>query len=264
MSAIKSNPREIEATLIIKSENPKAIISKIAHLDLTGDYRLLHQSPKEIHDFYFDTQSHDLGSKGVALRLRNVGETYWITLKGPVKVTTWGSKERLEIENAWSYDALDNVLEELRVRGVKIQEQYSKCVYPPDTMKSLGLLLIQNREDHRQIRNIVHTGQENAILAEMAIDSVIYHFDIRDIHHYEVEIELKPEGEFSLIKNVLESLIAAFNPHLRKWGHGKLTTGKVIERMLKEGALDGFINPDNTLKPSAYNLINYYITQSTN
>ena len=259
---METNSREIEATLIIWSDDPQAVVSKIAGFTSIGSYQLLPQDSRMIHDLYLGMPDHALQPRGLALRIREIGAMRWITLKGTAWPTGWGAVERLEIEAPWSRDALNRVLKELADRGIKTPQppQNLNCVHPLDVMANLGLKVIQDRENYRQVRNIVHADEKNGpILAEMVIDSVIYHFSGREIHHYEVEIEAKEEEDPAVFNSVIESLIAMCRPALRRWYYGKLTIGRVIENMLREGTLEGLINDNNSLKPIAYRLISYQL-----
>ena len=57
-------------------------------------------------------------------------------------------------------------------------------------MKWIGLNLIQDRKAHRQARDIV-SQQDGPVLAESAINSVVYCLGDREVCHYEVEVEAK-------------------------------------------------------------------------
>ncbi len=257
--------REIEAALIIWSEEPQIVASQIAGLAAIGNYRLLPQDPQIIHDLYLDTPDRALQTQELALRVREIGTMRWVTLKGPSQPTDWeGGVERLEIEVLWSKDALTRVVKELVNRGIKIlpQRQDLDDVHPLDVMASLGLEPIQDRESHRRVRNIVKGEANDSVLAELAIDSVVYHFGGQEIRHHEVEVEAKEGGNSAVIKTVVESLVAMYGPALRRWGHSKLATGKAIERMLSEGALEGLLDINNNLKPVAYDRIDDYLKGS--
>ena len=263
-----SNPRplrEIESTLIIWSEAPQIVARQIAGLTSVGDYRLLPQAPQMIRDLYLDMPDHALETRELALRVREIGTTRWVALKGRSQPTDWeGSVERLEIEALWSQDALTRVVEELVDRGIRILLQRQDFDYadPLDVMTSLGLEPVQDRESHRTVRNIVKGEASDSVLAELAIDSVVYHFSDWEIYHHEVEIEAKEWRSSAVIKPVIESLAAMYGPALRRWGHSKLATGKAIEQMLGEGVLEGLLDINNNLKPVAYDRIDDYLKRS--
>jgi inorganic triphosphatase YgiF len=256
--------REAESTLVILSEAPEAVAGEIAALTSIRDYRLLPQDPMMIHDFYLGISGNTQGRPGPALRIREVGATHLITLKGQIRPTDWGGIERLEIELPWSRDALDIVSRKLIDMGLQMPEQRPDFDpnYPLSFMANLGLQVVQDRETHRQVRDIVPDG-ECIALAEMAIDSVVYHFTGQDIRHYEVEIEAKEEANPEAIKAMIEGLIEIFGPAVRRWNCGKLTTGNAVENMLSKGILEGLIDSKNNLKPVAYKLIAYYIRRGS-
>lgn len=260
---MRSNPREIEATLLIWSETPQVIVGQIARLTSIGNYRLLHQDSKTIYDFYFDTPDHALQTQKLALRVREIDTTRWITLKGPSRpVGRWGGVERLEIEAPWSQDALTRVVKELMDREIEVLQQRQKFDYahPLNVMSSLELEVIQRRECQRKVRNIVHTGEESGpVLAELAIDSVVYHFSNHQVRHHEVEIEAKWEDGSTVIKIVIERLGEMCQQALRRWEYGKLATGKAIEKLLSEEALEGLLDSNNNLKPIAYDKVDDYL-----
>ena len=255
--------REAESTLVILSEAPGSVAGKIADLTSVKGYRLLPQSPMMIHDLYLGISGSAPGRPGPALRLREVGETYLITMKGPNRPTDWGGIERLEIELPWSSDTLDIVLSKLIDMELQMPEQRPDFDpdHPLNVMAGLGLRVIQDRETQRQVRDIV-PDDDCIALAEMAIDSVVYHFTGQDIRHYEVEIEAKEEADSTAIKTVIEGLIEIYGPAVRRWNRGKLTTGIAVEEMLSKGILQGLIDSKNNLKSVAYKLIAYYIRRN--
>lgn len=264
---MRSNSREIEATLIIWSETPQVIAEQIARLNSIGNYRLLPQDSKTIHDLYLDTPDHALQNQKLALRVREIGATRWITLKGPSRpIGEWGGVERLEIEASWSQDALTRVVKEFMDRGIEVlqQRQEFDYVHPLDVMSSLGLEVVQRRECQRKVRNIVHAGKESGpVLAELAIDSVVYHFSDHQVCHHEVEIEAKWEDGPTVIKIVIERLDKMYRRALRRWDYGKLATGKAIEKLLSEEALEGLLNSNNNLKPIAYDKVDDYLKRGS-
>lgn len=255
---------EIEVTFIIWLENARGVARQIADLTRIGNYQLLPQDSKSIHDLYFDSPDRNLRNKKLALRVREIDATRWITLKGPSQPTGWGGVERLEIEAPWSLDALNRVLKELTARRVKLpgQNQELDSIHPLDVMTSLGLKVVQDRKTHRRVRNIV-TIEGGPLLAELAIDSVVYHFRDQEIYHHEVEIEAKVRDGSTVLKAVIGSLGGMYGPVLRRWDHSKLATGMAIERLLSEVGPQGLLDIDNHLKPAAYDKIHDWLKRSS-
>lgn len=249
------SPQEVEASLIIKSENPRKVAGQIADLTSINNYRLLPQDSKTIHDFYFDKPNRALQTKKFALRIRTIGTSHWITLKGPSQPSNCGGVKRLEIEESWSKDTLTKVFNELESKGIQMPQirQDLDYIHPLNAMSGLGFEIVQKRESHRKIRNIV--GEKNyPTLAEMAIDSTVYHFSNQNICHYEVEIEAKV-GDSLVLEIIIKRLEKIYGPELQRWDYGKLATGKAIEKLLNEGGLEGMLDGNNNLKPAVYNKI---------
>jgi hypothetical protein len=249
---------EMEATLIICSENPEEVVQRIAELSSINDYRIIPQQTKKIHDTYFDNPDFALNAAKMALRIREFGETRLITLKGPSQLTDWGAVERLEVEQQWGQDALMAIIEELGNKKIHLPgvPQDFNVTNPLAAMTHMGLKVIQNRHTQRQIRNIVFANNDDSpVLAELAIDSVVYDFDNQKLRHYEVEIEAKMQDGANVLKPVIEELDKTFEPILRVWGYSKLATGKAINELLIRGDLEDFFDSSNNLKPGAYDKI---------
>ena len=264
---MRLNSQEVEATLVICSERPRVIESQISDLPMIGNYRLLPRDTKEIHDLYFDTIDHALKTQNLALRIRKIGATRWITMKGHSQPTGFeGLVDRSEIEVRWSQSSLRRVIQELEDRRIGISHRGRDFDYahPLEVLQSYGLKIIQDRKSHRKIRNIVKMEERDLILAELAIDFVIYRFNSQEIRHHEVEIEVKQKSGFKGIKTIIEHLISMYHPSLRRWGHSKLATGKAVEEMMYVGELEGLLDTDKHLKPAAYDKIDEYLKYRIN
>ena len=261
----EQNEREIETTLIISSNNPKKEVLQIAGLKRIAKYQLIPLDSQMIHDYYFDTTDHALQSQELALRLREIGASRWITLKGRSKLDAQRiSVERLEIEVELSKNALARIIRELTDRRINIQQQsdYFDNQHILNVFINLGLEIIQDRETLREVRNIVAMNEQTGqVLAVLAVDSVVYHFSGQEICHHELEIEAKTEDGHKALKILAEKLIERYKSTLRMWEHSKLATGKAIEKMQSDGALEGLFDVSNNLKPSAYDRIDHYIKQ---
>ncbi len=258
---------EIEATLIICSKDPQGIAKQIADLTSIRTYRLLPQDSKTIHDLYFDTPELALKARNLSLRIREIGKKSWVTLKGQSQRTGCGTVKRMEIEEPWSESALTRIVRELTDSNIQIPYKFNDLHRdnPLDFMLSIGLELLQERETQRELRNIIRSETRSLILAEMAIDSVAYNLKELPVWHYEVEIEAKVREEASqVLQTVIENLIAMFGAMLRSWDHSKLATGKAIEKLLAEGALEGLIDVHNNLEPVAYDKIDEYLKRRKN
>ncbi len=211
------------------------------------------------------TRVHKLQTERLALRLREIDASWWITLKGRSQPTEGGVTKQFEVEVRWSREALNNLISELTERGVQILQKHEGFddANPLDVMRGRGMEVIQDRKTNRQVRRIVPMGEnDTSVLAELAIDSVAYYFHDQEVCHHEVEIEAKAVKGSTILNVLVESLIATLGTALRSWSHSKLTTGKAIQNLLHEGALEGMLDNHNNLIPVAYDKIEAFLRSS--
>lgn len=248
--------REAEAALVIVADAAESVADRISRLTVLAGYHLVPRGTRHIHDVYFDAPDGALQAQRVALRIRELDGAAWVTLKGPSQPIDWGGKERLEIELPWSQDAAKRILAELAGRRFTLpaRDQRFDASRPVQTMLALGLHAIQDRQVRRRARDVV-VQRRPLVLAELAIDSVTYQFGDRQIHHCEVEVETKSRDGSRAGRAVVEGLLSAHGSALRSWPYGKLATGKAIERLLREGILEGLLDDGDSLKPAAYDRI---------
>lgn len=247
--------RERETVLVVGSDAPEGVVRHIAGLTSIGNYRLLPRPSRSIHDLYYDAP--------IGFRLRQCNGKFWLCLKGPSRRTAGGGVERREMEVRWSKSGLATISTELKNRGIDLglpaEVNYDR---PFAVLKRLGLKVIQDRENRRIIRNIVRAGdKKRSVRAELAIDSVVYHFSKQNVRLYEVEIESKSKAGTAVATAVAKTLVKRFRPLLRPWPHGKLVTGLAIERLLAAGALEGLVDAGGTLLPAAWDKIKTQFSQ---
>ena len=262
MTFHESSPNiEAEATLLIRAEDAEAVAGRIAAMTLIAGFALVPREQQDIFDVYLDTANGSLQSQTVALRVRRVNGNRLVTLKGPARAMEWGGVERLEIEMPWSEGALERISGALRERGVTLADGDMRfdAVDALATLASAGLHPIQVRETARTVRDVV---EGDTVLAELAVDATVYHIGDRRVRHHEVEVEAKAEGAGEAIGAVIDGLVTEFGAVLRPWAHGKLQTGKAIEMLQADGALEGFLSEDNRLAPGAYDAIDALLSRN--
>ncbi|HZD12347.1 MAG TPA: CYTH domain-containing protein [Candidatus Binatus sp.] len=249
--------REVESILVILSDHPEEVARKIADKTSVGDFRLVAEKTKLLHDTYFDTSDRFLSRRKMNLRIRAESMNRWITMKTHPRRTLWGGMVRAEMEVPWSPETLEKVVLELKIpTQPAISGQGTNQSDPVEVLKSKGLVAIQHRETQRDVRNVTASADNSPILAEMDVDSVLYDFDNQKIRLYEVEVESKSEKGQGVVKSITKSLKGEYGPLLRSWRHGKLATGTAIARLLKAGQLQSLIDADNRLRPAAYDRLN--------
>ncbi len=252
-----SEPRaELEIILMIVSGDPGSTVRKVSSLTSVGDYGLIAQPARTLHDIYVDTPDRSLGRKRINLRVRGSEGQYWLTMKVSPGLFSRNRHEREELEIPWSEASLSQINGELDGKGVKLRLPAPgvEKLPPVGVMQSMGLQILQDRETEREARNIIEPQASSEILAELDIDSVLYHLEGQDVRLFELEIEAKSLKGKRVLGDVKKSLWGMFPSELRSWRFGKLVTGKKIERAWQAGRLQGFL-AGTTLKPSAYDMI---------
>src|SRR5438552_258013 len=236
---------EKEIVLIVKSTDPKATIQRVSTLHSLNGYSLRPAGSFRFHDIYFETASGSLGRKRINLRIRK-GEVAWlITMKRSPGLLQWKRNERAELELAWSHESMDRILAELSAKGIRLSaHQHLDIADPVETMKSIGLQILQDRETERHTKYVTSTLDAGAELAELATDCVTYHFQHRNVRLCELEVEAKGSGNDKVLSDMKTGLLNAFGSELIPWKWGKLITGKIIERLLKAGTLENLIEND--------------------
>ncbi len=260
--------REIESILLILSDHPEEIVRKIAEKTSVGDYRLVGATTKLLSDTYFDTPNHFLSHRKLNLRIRTDNQDRWITMKTHPRRTLWGGMVRAEMEVPWSPETVEKVVSELKLPPQSSSPSSQTTTFDPiELLKTKGLVPIQHRETHRQVRNVTSGPDGSPTLAELDVDSVLYDFDHQKIRLFEVEVESKSEkgqnvvksvtksGQ-NVVKSVTKSLKGEYGAILRSWRHGKLATGTGIAKLLKSGELRPLIDAENRLLPAAYDRLN--------
>src|SRR5215471_2252235 len=104
---------ELELILLIVSADPDATISRLTRIESIGPYKITTKPTLSLHDIYLDTESHSLDRKRINLRIRGIGDTYWITMKVRPRLISMKRHERQELEIPWSADSLKRIIGEL-------------------------------------------------------------------------------------------------------------------------------------------------------
>lgn len=254
---VSSRPREVEGTLLVSAESPSSIQRQLATLRSIGRYTLLPEEPRRIQDVYLDIIDRLLERQRIGLRLRSSKDSVLLTLKTDSRNTDTAS-DRMEIEVAWSRDALVDVLGQLAQCGISVPS-------PPDAIEDrealavlaeLGFEPVQARDLLRVPRSVVLSTRSTEPLAEMAIDAVTYRFHDTSVRLYEVEVETKGHGGLEIVEEITTALLAAFPTDLRRWRHGKFPTGIALRDLLSSGDLAGLLDSSGLLYQSAYEVVN--------
>ena len=227
---------EIESTFVVLSRDYNRVYNLISECIFNNGY-VIEKKEVQISDVYFDTKDEILKNKEIALRIRTINNKISkITLKMPGKVTE-NYSERVELEENWSKDSLNQILSRLNsslYRDINSTSlKYNED--PKVSLLNLGFKIIQNRETNRIVINAVDKNTKGAAF-EFALDTTTYIFDSNRIGIRELEIESKKHGNNLKLNNIVNYL-KVNKPLLKIWPHSKLLTGKVIEILLNNKKL---------------------------
>jgi len=253
---------ELETTLLVDCDHPETVMKTLAARNTIGPYETIAKGAILMHDQYFDTEKQSLSKGGIALRVRKIGPTRLVCIKGRERLHEWGGIERLEIEKDWSVQALKKILPCLGKICLKVDENAFCEDDPGETLNRMGLKCIQGRETNRIIVGIGHPQMSsNTHFAEMALDRVCYRFGRRSFLHHEVEIEAKALKCDNHLKTVVALLNNDFPGKFKRWDHNKLITGYAIEMLLEKGTLPADSSEPEVLGHNEYLKIEAIINQ---
>lgn len=161
------------------------------------------------------------------LRIRDEDGNHSVTWKRGRGLLAWRRNERRELDLPWSRESLTRVISELERSGIMLQQpDHFDLSRPVEAMKTTSLRVLHDRGTNRVVRNVARSTVDSEVLAELAIDSVVYHFESRGIELYELEVEAKAKEGRKILEDVKDGLLDLFGGELQPWRWGKLVTGK--------------------------------------
>jgi hypothetical protein len=253
---MSAEPLEYEITLVVLDQPADRVAVAVEGLDAIAGFVLVPGPVLAMVDRYFDTEDAALSVRGMGLRVRHVGASAVLTLKGPSrKGTHAGAVERREIEGPWGREILTRIVGTLEREGVSLP----LCENPPyddpvQALQGCGLKIVQHREGSRTVRKVA-TTTDGTELAELVVDRVIYRFSGAVVRHTEIEIECTHPDGMEAAHRVSEGLLDRYSEDLAPWNHGKLATGSAVEILLRSGNLQGRLTRDGHLMRGAYPFI---------
>ncbi len=252
--------RETEVTMIICSDTPQAVLEQIGELQYIGNYRLSPQGIKTIRDCYLDTPDGALAARRLALRIRDMGGQEWLTVKGAATIRAHHAIERLEIESPWPSAAARDMLVELRLSGIKLPgiAAVENEMTALASMTTLGFVRVEEHTTQRDLRNVfLRDTAGRHLVAELAIDSVVYRLENAEYRHRELEIESKDGENTNTLGSLSHAFVTQYSPALRIWYHSKLATALALRTLIEKDA--AFKRPGD-LSPLAYDRIDAYLS----
>jgi CYTH domain len=268
---VSGQPREVEGVLLVRADDQEAAGRRVAGLETVDRFDLRPRPPQRIRDVYVDTADGVLAAARLAFRVRELDGRPLLTLKA-APVRTGLAAERLELEAPWSPEALKAVLEELGRRGVELSDPGPDgpgagepgAGEPLAGLAALGLHPTQRRETTRTPRDVLDREHPDAgPVAELIIDDVTFLLPGGRARLLEVEVEAKAPGRLETVQALLGALAAALPDDLRPWPHGKLGTGRAVERLLAAGELEGLLGPDGRVRPAAHDRLAEFLVENS-
>jgi hypothetical protein len=178
-----------------------------------------------------------------------------ISTKSDVRRIRGNIIRRREIELQWSYESIRLLAKNLKLAPPKLSVSQFQRIPASRTLATMGLEIIQERRTRREARDVVRKGKTpGLVLAELAIDRVIYTFKDTKLGLSEVEVEAKSSRSLTTVRDIAKALVSKYQPVLQQWFHGKFVTGLALQKLLETKALQNYlVNCD--LKPEAFELI---------
>lgn len=169
-----------------------ADLDLVAGLTRLGPYTLRHAPAPEIQqNTYFDTADGRLARSRHGLRLRRVGDTSRITLKGPAEILADGLSRRVEYEFPGDHPDPQR--------------------WPAGPARELGQELVGGQPLYPTVqiatnRRIAHVERDGAPIAEIALDRGTIYAGERAAPICELEIELSGAGTLADIDQIAAAL----------------------------------------------------------
>lgn len=187
---------EIEAKYIIPSET---VFQQLQLLDTLGEFRLQEARVAELHDTYLDTADRAVWRAGYALRRRENGGAFVMTLKaleggtGPVK-----RREELEIA---------------------LPQPAPPALWPPSAARERLLALIGEQAILLPLFDLRQTRHERTVVAGeravsvLSLDAVTLVGEDRSAQFFILEAELLPDGAENDLAAIMEVLQQTWGLH---------------------------------------------------
>jgi len=246
-------PVERETKLVILGDEPGAVMEEIASKKSLGTYRLKRNRTQSLKDTYYDTTDRSLSTRGIALRIRQVGKGVIFCIKQDERSDESGVKLRDEIELSWSQDNREEIISHLEGISLPAGGRNPAQETPDKFLKDMGLSVIHKRETRRITLNAAADIEHGeGIIAEIALDATCYFINECRVLHHEIEVEAKGGDSDMHIVYLTDFLRKAYGVRLMPWDHNKLLTGLALERLFAEGKLTAMPGKTMYLNRSYY------------
>jgi len=233
-------PHEIESRLVIASDDPSDVASRVRAAPSPPDYQVTDTGAVRIEDRYYEvtgTNAEPTGALprwGGTLRLRTQDGSLLITLKGPPSaIDVAGGSTRTEIELPWSAGALTDVLDSLRDEGIIGDHVRTTDATDPDTaLRACGFVPLIASTTDRSTFAVRNSQPNDQPIGEIAVDRVAFDIAGRTLRLHVVEVEATGNGTADVVRDVTHALTESFGTTLRPWPANKVRTALLLRSMI--------------------------------
>jgi inorganic triphosphatase YgiF len=217
--------REVEAKLIARDAT---LLDAVAALGAIGGYELRPAGAHALPDRQFDTPDRTLGSRRLALRIREQDGQALFTLKWP-NAGSGALFDRPELELPLSKQASRHIRVQLEQAGVALNRQPCRVSDPQQWLEASGLSLTQERWTERRLLLAHRAGR---LVAELALDRVRYQFGIYEVVYHEIEVESRTAADLDVL-TIARLLERAYPGRLAPGQRGKYSRGLALSAALE-------------------------------
>lgn len=221
-------PVEIEYKLVV-TENAAAIFHELSQLHTLVDCVLGNARLHQLHDYYFDTSDRQLGTAGIALRLRQQNGEQQLAIKAKEQVGENGLSRRFEWDQPWQAQSFALLFDELARLGVSLAPVAFSNTDAISLIQQAGFDIIQDRTTQRIARTLTCPQIKGEM--ELALDHTCYQVGKKateSIDHFEIELEID-EIHLPHAQLIVNALCNNY-PGLIPWRHNKLITGLAMQQ----------------------------------
>jgi inorganic triphosphatase YgiF len=217
--------REVEIKLIASDAG---LLDEVAALRTVDNYELRPAGAHALRDRHFDTAGGALGSRRLALRIREQDGQALFTLKWP-NTGSGALFDRPELELPVSKQAWRQIRSLLEQADLTLDRRPCRTSDPQQWLEASGLRLTQERRTERQLLLAFRVG---SLVAELALDRVRYRFGIYDVAYHEVEVESRAGDDLDVLA-IARLLQEIFPRRLLPARQGKYSRGLALAAALE-------------------------------
>jgi hypothetical protein len=245
-----------DLVVVIAAEDPGRIMEAIDGLSHLANLGFEDIQRQTVHGESLDTLDLALRRNQLELHVVRVESHERIRL---ISTPTDGGAENLvELPSPAQPQAFAALLE--RLQGYGMRATLSAVPTPAgvdarESLKRQGFLTLLSFDIQRTVKGVVSFNERgHRIKTYVALNRVTYHLIGRDLVHRELAFRYRtPDAPFA-VETIVRMLRDLNLGPLREWKHSRVATGRAIQALWEEHALQDVIR-DGDLQPQAYDRI---------